>query len=242
MVSVEFIFNNNLIVVPCDINEKMKDICQRFISKAEITNNSSYYLYQGNQINLELKYGEIIGAEDRNKNSMKILANLVEEEDQTEINALHKLKYIICPECGENIRIKIENYKIILYGCKNKHKITNILLDEYQNFNIDFSKIICQKCQTKNRNNTHNNEFYRCCKCRINICPLCRASHDRQHNIINYDRKYYICEEHNEPFMEYCIDCNKNICLSCEFSHNKHKTDSYKNILPDLDIINNKIK
>ena len=92
MVSVEFIFNNNLIVVPCDINEKMKDICQRFISKAEITNNSLYYLYQGNQINLELKYGEIIGAEDRNKNSMKILANLVEEEDQTEINALHKLK------------------------------------------------------------------------------------------------------------------------------------------------------
>ena len=171
MVSVEFIFNNNLIVVPCDINEKMKDICQRFISKAEITNNSLYYLYQGNQINLELKYGEIIGAEDRNNNSMKILANLV-EEDQTKINALHKLKYIICPECGENIRIKIENYKIILYGCKNKHKITNILLDEYQNFNIDFSKIICQKCQAKNRSNTYNNDFYRCCKCRINICPL----------------------------------------------------------------------
>ncbi len=67
---------------------------------------------------------------------------------------------------------------------------------------------------------------------------MCKSKHDRNHNIINYELKDYICEEHNEPYVEYCVKCNKDICLSCEDEHNNHETIFYKNIRGDI----NKVK
>ena len=45
---------------------------------------------------------------------------------------IKKSKDIICPECKENILIKLEDYKIIMYNCKNNHN-KQILLEEYEN-------------------------------------------------------------------------------------------------------------
>ena len=67
-----------------------------------------------------------------------------------EILWIIKSKEIICPKCNENILIKIDNYKINLFNCKNNHNIDNILLNEYEN-NIDISKIICDKCKLKKK-------------------------------------------------------------------------------------------
>ena len=146
-----------------------------------------------------------------------------------------KSKNVICPECGEDIRIKIENYKIRLYGCKNGHEIKDIIIEEYENIQgIDISKIKCNKCEN-NKSNTYNNEFYRCIKCKINICPLCKSKHDKNHDIINYENKNYICENHNEVLMKYCNDCKKNICISCSNEHKYHKTIYYDNIIPDIE-------
>ena len=66
-----------------------------------------------------------------------------------------------------------------------------------------------------NKSDSHKNIFFRCNKCKKNICPLCKSKHDKNHNIINYDLKDYICEEHNEAYVEYCNECKKDICLSC---------------------------
>ena len=49
-------------------------------------------------------------------------------------NNIIKSKSIICPECKENIRIKINDYKIKLYDCKNGHNIDNILFEEYEKY------------------------------------------------------------------------------------------------------------
>ena len=51
--------------------------------------------------------------------------------------------------------------------------------------------------------------LYRCNICKINMCPLCKIKHDKNHNIINYELKDYICIDHNEGFIEYCIECKK---------------------------------
>ena len=83
--------------------------------------------------------------------------------------------------------------------------------------------------------------FYRCNICKINICPLCKIKHDNNHKIINYELKDYICSEHNEGFIEYCIKCKKDICLSCENNHKNHKTIFYKNIIRDINNIKNDI-
>ena len=67
---------------------------------------------------------------------------------------------IICPECKEKTFIKVEDYKIELYNCKNGHQIKDILLDKYEELqNIDISKIICQECKENKKSNTFNNEF-----------------------------------------------------------------------------------
>ena len=116
------------------------------------------------------------------------------------------------------------------------------MLDEYENTQyIDISKIKCEQCLIKNKSETYNNEFYRCCNCNKNICPLCKSNHDKNHNIINYDIKNYICEKHNESFVEYCNDCKIDICLSCENEHINHNKTHYKNIMKDMNKLKNEM-
>ena len=61
---------------------------------------------------------------------------------------------------------------------------------------IDESTIICQQCKNSNKAITFNNSFFRCLKCQKDICPLCKNSHDKEHKIINYEEKDYICNLH----------------------------------------------
>ena len=61
--------------------------------------------------------------------------NKIENEKQIENNQVptaKKSKYIICPECNENIYISIGDYKISLEDWKNGHKINNILFHEFE--------------------------------------------------------------------------------------------------------------
>jgi hypothetical protein len=216
----------------------MKEIFEKFEIKANLENNSVFYLYNGNKLDKEMKLEEIIGNNDIN-NDINIIVNSI---DDIKNNNLIKSKYIKCPECQEDIRIKINDYKIKLYECKNKHNIDNILLEEYENIEkIDISKIICNICNINNKSNTYNNEFYICNTCKINICPLCKSIHDKNHNIINYEDKGYICEIHNENYIKYCNTCKLNICMFCFNKHNKHEIIIYDNIIPDIDNIKNEM-
>ena len=84
---------------------------------------------------------------------------LVNENNETIIEENKISKEIICPKCKENILIKINEYKINLFNCKNNHEINNILLNEFENLeNINISKIICNKCKINNKSKIYNNE------------------------------------------------------------------------------------
>ena len=208
MMKVIFNYKGNETIIQCKINEKMEEVLNKYKSKIEIDN--VYYLYNGNNINKENKLEEIINNEDRRLNIMKILVyDINEKEDNKNINE------IICPECNENVIININEYKLGM-KCNNNHN-NIILLKEYKNKIID---IRCNKCN-KNKNDIHNKELYLCLKCKINLCPLCKLNHDKDHDIINYDNKNYICNKHNENYIKYC--CNKNICMYCENEHKNHK-------------------
>jgi len=139
-------------------------------------------------------------------------------------------KEIICPKCNENILIKLNEYKINLFNCKNNHEINNILLNKYED-NIDISKIICNNCTIKNKSITYNNEFYRCNICKINLCPLCKYKHNKNHKIINYDNKNYLCEIHNMNYNKYCKDCKLNICMLCFKEHKNHSIIDFRSII-----------
>ena len=231
MAEVEFIYNGTKTIIQCNLNEKIKDISKRFKDKINLTNKNINYTYNGNLVlNEELKFEDIVNNEDkiRKKMSFIVFDNLIETKDKDII----KSNEIICPECKENIRMNINEYKINLLKCKNGHNKENILLDEFEETqNINLTDIICNICKNNNKSISYDNIFYKCLTCNINICPLCKSSHDKNHIIINYDEKYYICNEHNEKYMLYCEDCNKNLCTLCD-GHKEHKRIFFVDILP----------
>ena len=207
----------------------MKDIIKKFTLKLGKDLNNVNFLYNGNQLNIELTIEQLASNVDKERKTLTILVN---EEKINITSNLKKSKNIICPNCYENIRMNIKNYKISLYDCKNKHRKHNILFNEFENTQyIDESKIKCEICKNADKSSSYKNKFFICLTCKINICPLCKSIHNKNHDIIDYEQKYFICNLHNESFFSYCSSCKKNICLMCENDHIEHKLISYGNLL-----------
>ena len=144
MEEVLFIYEGQQIIIQYNIEDKMKDIINKFKNKIKDEDNNLCYLYNGNIINEELILNEII--KDKNEKKINILVYKNDEYKENEKEIL--LNGIICPECKENILINIKDYKIHLYECKNGHKKENILLNEYENTQkIDLSNTICNECK-----------------------------------------------------------------------------------------------
>ena len=93
----------------------------------------------------------------------------------------------------------------------------------------------------KSKSDTYKNEFFICCDCNMNLCPLCKSIHDKNHFIINYDNKNYICNKHNKILIKYCDDCKIDLCLLCINEHKDHKLISYEDKLIDIKKIRKKM-
>ena len=102
----------------------MKDTRIKLAIKIDKNINNLYFIYDGNIINLELKYKEIINS--ININVMNIL--------------VYEREGIICPKCGENIIIDInkDNIEEKLIGIKDQIEIITT------RNNISINKIIIQ--------------------------------------------------------------------------------------------------
>ena len=229
----KFIYQNVSTLIQYKGDDKFKDICIKFGIKTRKDINNLFFIYNGNLINnLELKLNEIENKNDIKNKQMIILVydlNKIEENTENKENKnLIKSEEVICPICGESIKVKliIEDFEIKLYECKNNHEKI-LTFDEFEkNQYIDQSKIICNKCKENNKSNTYGNKFYKCNSCKINLCPICKENHDKSHSIIDYNLRNYICQQHNERYIAYCNDCKINICGLCE--HEGHKTEYYK--------------
>jgi len=240
MAEIEFNYIGSMTIIQCNINDKIKEAINRFITKIGKKEEDLLFLYGGGEINKELTFSEQANEMDKQRNKMSIIVNDVKEEEN--IPLIKKPKKVICPECGQDIRICIKENKISLYDCKNGHNIDNILFNEFENTQIlDESKIICQQCKKINKSEAFNNIFYKCLSCKNNLCPLCQNSHNKTHNIINYDQASYICDIHNDGFKSYCEECKKDICLICEKMHIGHKIISYGVLMADKNLLKNGI-
>ena len=230
MIEITFIFEGNNYVVHANSSDKMKDIFENFRAQVSVEAKNLFHLYLGSTIKEELELDRVISDDDRQTNKMKIITNLIEENESNDQNN-YKSKDILCPQCGEKCLLSMNNFKIKLYNCKNGHISNYISLDDYEKIQkIKDLNIKCQICNEKNRNNTYNNEFYQCINCEINICPLCKTNHDKSHKIINHDKKNYICLTHFEPYIKYCNDCKLNLCPSCNVNHDTHNISLFSNM------------
>ena len=82
--SAIFTFRQEEIIIKCLTTEKMKNICERFTLQINQNINKLNFKYDGNLINEELKYEEQVN--EKNKDSMNIIVEVVEEENKSKIN------------------------------------------------------------------------------------------------------------------------------------------------------------
>ena len=197
MAQVEF--NNKGIITTfwCNRNEIMEDICRRFTIFTLIDSKNVYFFYSGKQINQKLTYNEIINDVDKQRNKMSIFVYEINNDDIND--SITKSVYPICPICKESVKLEIKDYKINLSECKNKHDM-NIIIDEYES-NIDLKLIECSICK-KSKYDTYNNLMYKCNGCNKILCPTCKEFHDKNHNVINYDIRNSICNNHSEIYKQ----------------------------------------
>ena len=242
MIQVEFIFQSNKYSNQYKKEESMKVICQNFISKIGKKLEDYQFLYNGQSINFQLTFNEQANKLDKIQGKMIILVNPCENEG--DIKKEIKSKEIICPKCQELSLINVDNYTITIFDCKNSHKVDSIHFKQYEDYQkIDESKIVCDNCKDTNKYESYQHTFYKCLFCKQNLCPLCKSQHNKEHEIINFDEKNYICEEHNEKFNSYCNNCKKNLCLICESEHQDlENIIEFKNIIKKYDAFNSQIE
>ena len=119
-----FSFEGKDVKIQCLNEDKMKDIYNKFSSKLNLNINLLYFIYNGNQINLELTFKEQANSLDKNRNQMNILV------------FRHENDGLRCQKCGEIISLPIldnilkynNNQKDILIETKIKLKILLIYM------------------------------------------------------------------------------------------------------------------
>ena len=238
MIQIEFNYKGQLINVQCNEKEKIKNIYSRFCSKAQLDINKIYFIYSGSVLNEELTIESVINQFDNSRKKMNIIVDLKYGQINNK-NNLIKAEQIICPQCKETAKIFIKDYLITIFGCKHNHTTNNILLNQFEESQkIDESKVVCNVCKTRNKEKSFNKQFYICLKCKLNLCPLCKDIHDKNHYIIDYNNKNYICPQHGDNYSSFCQTCSKNICIECENSHSTHNIIYFGKILPNKDNLN----
>lgn len=120
MLTVEFNYKTIITSILCSENDKMSDVCQKFLNKTEITTNNLLYLYGGQIIKLNLPISSFISNLDRERKVISIIVKDLSSDDQN-IKHLIKSTVPICSNCFDNIKFDIKNYKINLFECKNGH-------------------------------------------------------------------------------------------------------------------------
>ena len=244
MTHVIFKHNGQDISIHCDIKDKFEEIIKKFFIKSEIKddNNKLYFLYGGNKVDENLTFEQAISGKNKEEKELIIVVEEQPDDSLLLLNNKYKTEDILCPRCGENILLRIKDYKINLYNCKKGHNIENILLSRFENTKfIDSSNTLCSICKKKNINNSFNHKIFICTVCQINLCPLCKSFHDKNHKLIDFKERYSKCYLHNEDYIKYCTQCKLNICMICENDHKGHNVVYYGDILPDKEKIKDDI-
>ena len=248
MIEIEFNYQHNITIIKANIDVPFEEIVKKFINKTNLDIDKIFFLCNGKYLNNNEEFQHIVNSKNFN-DKIAILVLPINSSINIGNNNIIKSNDIICPQCKEICKYDIKNYKIKLYDCKNGHVTENIKLADFDiTQNIDLSLIRCDICKIRNRANTYNKEFYICLDCKTNLCVLCKSIHDKEHNIINYDDKNYICNKDNQSYTKYCENCKLDICLSCTNRHKNHNVISYNkklmninNLRKKMDVLNNDI-
>jgi len=225
--TIIFIYQKKEYKMNIENNNTLNEILTKFLSMINENKNNVIFLCKGKK--LSLKNDKIL-----NKLSHDNILISVFNIKSNKINN-DKFQYIICPNCY-NLSFLNNNNNISLDNCINNHKFESLIIHEFiKNQEKYLENIKCNICNN-NKNLYDNNNFY-ICSCGKNICKLCLENHKMEnHNIIEYNKRYQICINHEKEFISYCKDCKMNLCEECEIKHNKHRIILYKMMMNKINI------
>ena len=120
------------LTVQCSPEDKMRDICLRYVAKIGANLNSLLFLYGGNQLNFDLRFKEQANSLDKENNKMRVLVYKNEEDG------------FICPKCGEKIKLNAEKIDDLILSNNNikdniigiKAQIENIINSKNSSVNL----------------------------------------------------------------------------------------------------------
>ena len=234
MVEIEIKYKDELITVKCNENDILKNILEKSYKEMLPDISSLYFLYSGNIIDINFSFSQLATKIDKERKKMNIL---VDDSGQSNDKCFISPNPI-CGLCGQNVKIKLIDYKVVIYPCVNGHKDKILFLKDYDYFqNLFFSKKL--KCDICNENDI---KYFYCYNCKNKLCSSCKEKHQNDHSIINYENINYICPEHKEPFNSYCKKSFKNLCPSCVKTNNVHENILYEKIPLNIDEHKIKIK
>ena len=234
MHTIEFEYNTKITKIGVYSQDSLQSAVNKFIEKENLDSKLLEFSFNNKEINLDEKVEKLIN--DLNDDDQNILIQVKLKNNDNNINQ-KEIYEIKCPKCSEPCRIKIENYLIKLYQCKNGHRIENIELDEFTKIQ---NQILMRKCKVCNQDKPIQ-ELYRCINCKIDLCKDCKTDHGKNHEILDYNQKKFICESHKNPYSNYCFTCKLNICLNCLEEHYNHVIITFSEITPNIDDIKTKM-
>ena len=206
MMKIKFSFDGANETMEGQKDDTIIKVLSRYAKKIDKKIEDLYFLYNGDIVREKKKFKDICG------NQEEIVFLVFEYENGKNADILKQSKNIICPICKEICMINFKDYKITFNNCKNNHRFSNILFNEFEKFQkINESKITCNKCGEK-KSETNCNKFYKCFDCNIDLCPIHYQSHgneNKNHLIIDYDIKNCFCYKHGQRYIFHCEHCNK---------------------------------
>ena len=111
--NVTFSFNGIDVLIQSLAEDKMKNICQKYVNKIGKNINSLVFLYGGSLINFQKSFKEQATLVDKQRNEMKILVCKNEDDD------------LKCPNCGEKIKFNMEKINNIALSINNLNDTIN---------------------------------------------------------------------------------------------------------------------
>ena len=142
---------------------------------------------------------------------------------------------VICPECNNILKFKINPEKFIVEGeCRNGHSFNKISFYTFKSYikkTSSIKLINCFKCFNKK-----NSKTYKCQTCNKLFCLNCINQHlkeEKHSNAKSFIKENKICHKHNTLFYFFCNECNAYICESCRLEHKNHEIISLLDIFPN---------
>ena len=109
MVEVEFNYQQNIVKIQANINDRFQLIIEKYLNIINLDINNIYFLSNGKKILKDDILGNIMNESDKRNNKIIILVYTIN---------IIKSNEIICPICKEICKYGIKDYKIKLYDKK----------------------------------------------------------------------------------------------------------------------------